>query len=126
MLLLPGTHKGPLVLAAGKVVNVFGRGRATLQTVAGDVLTSAAAASTIDGLIVRTELHTTGEGHYGILITSGKLRVQACDVSCLSRSGICIRGPTADPFVTGCHLHHSARADVVMAEGCKGTVKDCT
>ena len=39
VLLLPGTHEGPLVLTAGKVVHVFGRGSATLRAATGSVLT---------------------------------------------------------------------------------------
>ena len=126
VLLLPGTHNGPLALAAGKVVHVFGRGRATLRTAAGDVISSAAAASTLDGLIVRTDAHTAGDGHFGIFITAGKLRVQACDVSSQSRSGIRVEGPTADPFIVDCRVHHCARAGISLFDGCQGTVKDCT
>ena len=125
VLLLPGTHAGPLVLAARKEVHVFGRGRAILRTAAGEVIVSAASMATIDGLIVRTGAHTEGDGHYGILITAGKLRVQACDVSSQSRSGICVQGPTADPFIVGCRLHHGARAGIALCDGCQGTVKDC-
>ena len=39
VLLLPGTHDGPLVLEADKVVHVFGRGSATLRAATGSVLT---------------------------------------------------------------------------------------
>ena len=125
VLLLPGAHEGPLVLAANKGVHVFGRGQATLHTSVGEVVISAAAMATIDGLIVRTGAHTEGDGHYGILITAGKLHVQACDVSSLSRSGICVQGPTADPFIVGCHVHHGTRAGIALCGGCQGTVKDC-
>ena len=53
VLLLPGTHAGPLVLAADREVHVFGRGLVTLWTSAGHALVSRAATSTLDGLIVR-------------------------------------------------------------------------
>ena len=125
VLLLPGTHNGPLALAAGKVVHVFGRGRATLRTAVGEVITSAAGEATLDGLTVRMGAHAAGDGHFSILITAGKLRVQACDVSSQSRSGICGIGPTADPFIVGCLVHHCARAGVYLLGGCQGTVKDC-
>ena len=126
VLLLPGTHAGPLVLAANKVVHVFGRSQATLQTVGGEVVTSAANKATIDGLIVRTEAHASGKGHHGILITAGNLRVQNCNVSNQSRSGICVTGPAADPFIVDCCLHHCAQAGISLNEGCRGTVKGCT
>ena len=38
VLLLPGMHDGPLALEASKEVHVFGRGRATLRTMTGTVL----------------------------------------------------------------------------------------
>ena len=54
VLLLPGTHDGPLVLTAGKVVHVFGRGLATLRAAIGAVVTSEAeTAVDVDGLIIR-------------------------------------------------------------------------
>ena len=126
VLLLPGAHAGPLVLAADKEVHVFGRGLATLRTTGETVVSSSAATATLDGLIVRTDAHTAGDGHFGILLTAGKLRVQACDVSSQSRSGICVKGPAADPFIVGCHVHHGVRACVALTGGCQGTVKDCT
>ena len=55
MLLLPGTHEGPLVLSAYQEVYVFGRGLATLRT-AGTVVTSVAARGTKDRLIVVCEV----------------------------------------------------------------------
>ena len=126
VLLLPGKHKGPMVLRTGKDVHVFGRGRATLQTAAGEVITSSSDASTIDGLIVRTGAHASGSGHYGILITAGRLRVQACDVSSQSRSGICVRGPAADPNIVDCKVHDCARANIEFSGGCQGTADHCT
>ena len=54
VLLLPGTHDGPLVLMAGKVVHMFGLGLATLQAATGTVVTSEAeTAVDVDGLIIR-------------------------------------------------------------------------
>ena len=125
VLLQPGTHAGPLVLTAGRVVHVFGRGRAMLRTAVGEVIASSAATSTIAGLSVRTDAHTSGEGQVGILITAGRLRVQECDVSSQSRSGICVKGPSADPFIVGCRVHHGARACIALADGCRGTFKGC-
>ena len=79
MLLLPGLHKGPLVLAADKVVHVFGRGRATMLWAApGSAVASEAAVATIDGLLMR-RVGEVGQG-YGVLIRGGALRLQACDV----------------------------------------------
>ena len=54
VLLLPGTHDGPLVLTAGRVLHVFGRGLATLRAAIGAVVTSEAeTAVDVDGLIIR-------------------------------------------------------------------------
>ena len=126
VLLLPGTHEGPLVLRADQEVHVFGRGKATLRTSAEHVIVSASEKATLDGLVVRTGAHSFGSGHFGILVTSGKLRVQACDVSSQSRAGICAKGPSADPFVVCCHLHHGARAGIKFAAGSQGIAKGCT
>ena len=99
VLLLPGNHDGPLVLVADKVVHVFGRGRATLRTAAGVVFTSSAVASTVDGLILRRE--AGGEASYCVLVKSGRLRLQACDITNAMHVSIVIRGG-ADPTVVAC------------------------
>ena len=59
VLLLPGTHAGPLVLLADKEVHVFGRGHATLRTASGTaVVTSEAAVATCDGLVIHVTRST--------------------------------------------------------------------
>ena len=105
VLLLPGIHEGPLELAADKEVHVFGRGRATLRTTPGDVISSAAATATIDGLIVRREADDIYVGtHSSVSISGGRLRLQACSIivaANAARSGISIEGG-ADPLITSC------------------------
>ena len=98
VLLLPGTYAGPLVLVVEKVVHVFGRGHATLQTDSGKVVTSEAAAATCDGLVIRRE--AGGRYDCGVLIKGGNLRMQACDVKSLS--GECVDVAAGDPVLTSC------------------------
>ena len=124
VLLLPGSHAGPLVLGEGTVVNVFGRGLATLETARGAVVTSAAAVSCIDGLVIRADAHASGSGHHAVLITSGRLRVQNCDVSCKSLSCIKVEGRAADPLVIGCKIHLGSSSGVLL-DNCRGAVVDC-
>ena len=116
VLLLPGTHAGPLVLGqreermaarqewwddrtrvltADKVVHVFGRGLATLRTAAGNVVTSRAAEATCHGLIIQRE--AGGGFGDGVLIRGGSLRLQACDVTNAAGSCIVIQG--GDPVL---------------------------
>ena len=99
VLLLPGTHDGPLVLTAGKVVHVFGRGLATLRAATGTVVTSEAAEGTVDGLIIRREVGSAFKNKC-VWINGGRLRLQACDVTSASPC-IVIEG-AADPILTAC------------------------
>ena len=99
VLLLPGAHAGPVDLAPGKEVHVFGRGRATLRTADDFVLTSSTVTSTIDGLILRRE--AGGGRHYCVWITGGRLRLQACDIASASLACVVIQGG-ADPTVAAC------------------------
>ena len=99
VLLQPGMHAGRLVLAPDQEVHVFGRGRATLRVADGNVLTSSSAVATVDGLILRRE--AGGGNRYCVWIRSGRLRLQACDVTCASISCIGIEGG-ADPTITAC------------------------
>ena len=82
VLLLPGTHAGPLSLQAGQIVHVFGRGQAALHAVGGNFLSSKAAQSTCDGLLLRWDPRSLGS--YAdcncVYIAGGGLRLQACDI----------------------------------------------
>ena len=118
VLLLPGAHKGPLVLGprevangegppvhvADKEVHVFGRRQATLRLDRGTLLdrgrllASLAAAATVDGLTVAREVDIYRQGC--VCIAGGRLRLQACDITS-EGDGISIeRG--ADPVVAAC------------------------
>lgn len=99
VLLLPGNHSGPLVLGGDKDVHVFGRGRATLASAgAGVCLTSMAARSTIDGVILKQ----------GIAIHDGGLRLQACNIFGGKTYGVAYSAAriehTAHPTLLACHL----------------------
>ena len=98
VLLRPGTHDGPLALAADKVVHVFGRGRATLRAAEGALVTSETLTSTLDGLVIRRE---AGGGGRGVWIRGGSLRLQACDISSASLPCVRIEGG-ADPLLSWC------------------------
>ena len=100
VLLLPGTHEGPLVLPVDKVVHVFGRGQATLlRTTGGGVLTSFATSSTVDGLIIRCEV--LWGSIYCVWISGGRLRLQDCDITSASHASVGITGG-ADPLLVSC------------------------
>ena len=104
VLLLPGTHDGPLVLAAAKVVHVFGRGLATLRMTTGTAVTSEAAEGTMDGLIIRREAGGISNDERGcVWIRGGRLRLQACDVTSAATDVSCvwIEGG-ADPLLAMC------------------------
>ena len=109
VLLLPGTHDGPLVLTAGKVVHVFGRGLATLRAATGTVVTSDSDESTLDGLVIRREAGGTSNDYNDcVWIKGGLLRMQACDVTS-AFTGICvvIEGG-ADPMLLACRCVRAA------------------
>ena len=105
VLLLPGTHAGPLVLAPGQEVNLFGRGLATLRTATGTVLTSEAAKSTVDGLLIRREAgNDGGQYRHCVWIKGGALRLQNCDVTSAAASvGVWIEGG-ANPVAGSKHV----------------------
>ena len=91
VLLLPGTHDVPLVLTAGKVVHVFGRGLATLRAARGTVVTSEADTSTLDGLIIRRESGGIGNNQRDcVWIKGGRLRLQACDIMGAANYTYCV------------------------------------
>ena len=101
VLLLPGTHAGPVVLTADKVVHVFGRGRATLQTSAGEVVISQASKATLDGILIQRMAGNTSNKDYAVWIVHGGLRMQACEITCAALACVCIDGG-ADPVLAAC------------------------
>ena len=102
VLLLPGTHEGPLVLAADQEVYLFGRGLAALRAAVGDVLTSWSATAMLVRLIVRQEGVLGGGGidGCGVHIRGGALRLEACSICSLSSS--CVLVSNAQPTLIGC------------------------
>ena len=118
VLLLPGTHDGPLVLAASKVVHVFGRGSATLRAATGTVVTSEAVEGTLDGLIIRREAGGTRVNNYRdcVWIRGGRLRLQACDVTGAAPFVPCvvIMGG-ADPLLSICKCVRAPFYDLMFA-----------
>ena len=115
VLLLPGLHEGPLELL--DEVHVFGRGKATLRTAAGDVLSSWSDTATCDGLIIRQEANVFlayiddeemeemdyGHSGNGVNIVDGALRLQFCDISSRSNESLFISGgASTNPVVTEC------------------------
>ena len=104
VLLLPGTHDGPLVLTADKAVHVFGRGLATLRTATVTVVTCEAAIATLDGVAVLRECGGNSDNQCGcVWIKGGRLRLQACDVTSAAPdiSSVVIEGG-ADPILVFC------------------------
>ena len=98
VLLLPGTHEGPLVLLADQEVHVFGRGQAVLRA-DGAVLIIRAEKATVDGVAVRCE-SGYGHGDCGVWINGGRMRLQACNVT--SASDACVRISGGDPILASC------------------------
>ena len=87
VLLQPGVHAGPLTLTAGQEVHVFGRGRATLRTTAGHVLTCTGAKATFDGLSLKRVVLNESDG-CGVIVRGGALRLQKCNVTSAADAGI--------------------------------------
>ena len=120
VLLLPGTHDGPLVLTAGRVVHVFGRGCATLRAATGTVVTSEAAEGTLDGLNIRREAGSTSNNYSRdcVWIRGGRLRLQACDVTCVAKYVTCvvIEGG-ADPMLAACKCVRALALSFVAFRG---------
>ena len=108
VLLLPGTHDGSLVLTAGNVVHVFGRGKATLRAETGAVVLSESSASTLDGLIIRREAGGTCVRNRGcVWIKGGRLRLQACDIASAAINVPCVVVEEgADPLLVECRYVH--------------------
>ena len=105
VLLQPGVHAGPLVLTAGREVHVFGRGRATLRTTAGAVLTCQGGAKvTCDGLsLKRVGLPVVADWGDGVSLRCGALRLQKCDVTSAAGTGIrAATGSASDLSVVDC------------------------
>ena len=104
VLLLPGAHAGPLVLAAVQEVHVFGRGQARLLAPegGGEALVSAAECATVDGLVITGDAASSSSApRPAVWVKGGRLRLHACDVS--NASGACVAiSDGADPGIVDC------------------------
>ena len=128
ILLLPGVHTLPATLRLDREVHVFGRGAAVLclaEGVEGDVVSATAGSATLDGVHIRKGVEASEGGHFGVLVTDGRLRLQACDVESLSQSCVCVRGAGSAPTLTGCTLHEAyTSSGLIFCEGARGAVLD--
>ena len=128
ILLLPGVHTLPATLRLDREVHVFGRGAAVLclaDDAEGDVVSATAGRATLDGVHIRKGVELGAIGHSGVLVTDGRLRLQACDVESLSQSCVCVRGAGSAPTLTGCTLHEAyTSSGLIFCEGARGAVLD--
>ena len=116
MLLLPGTHAGPLKLGprmvengewppvwtADKEVHIFGRGRATLRAADDNVLSSRAVTATVDGLVLRRGRGLDGRSYACACIDGGGLRLQASDIQNSWGIAAAIDVHNGDPVFASC------------------------
>ena len=108
-----GGRGGTVAASVDKAVHVFGRGRASLRTAGGAVVASEAATATCDGLIIR---HDSKAGCFGfgsspntcVWVSSGALRLQACDITRSTGACVSIEGG-ADPMLVNCWCVGCAR-----------------
>ena len=116
VLLLPGTHAGPLKLGprmvengewppvwtADKEVHIFGRGRATLRAADDNVLSSRAVTATVDGLVLRRGRGLDGRSYACACIDGGGLRLQASDIQNSWGIAAAIDVHNGDPVFASC------------------------
>ena len=136
ILLLPGPHRGPLVVR--KAVHLVGALRATLEGVgnADYVITctctceDSQACSTLDGLVIRgTGL---GRAYYGAVLVRGgcRVRIQNCDITssapCLGAKGSSVYVLRASPILVGCGVHDSDNGVRFKGGTTRGEVRGCT
>ena len=131
LLLSPGAHAGPLLIAADKVVHVFGRGRATLRTTTGEgaTLVSLAHASTFDGLLLKRDVPGGKEKErfwsYCVFVHGGGLRLQNCAVTSKSLAAVGV-DHGASPTIVDCRIHHCVGPGILfVGHGTRGTVLGC-
>ena len=101
VLLRPGNHVGPVVLRPGNEVHIFGRGKATLSSASGSVITSSTDVSTIDGVAIRQDAGSRGNGA-AVVVQDGRLHVQRCDVTSASGLFNCVTVTGGCPKIVSC------------------------
>ena len=108
ILLLPGVHRGTLVLPRDKVVHVFGRDSPVIQPYSLErqsaVVVSKAKKSTLVGIRLRSPTNVRFNRTL-LLIRCGNLRLQDCDL--VSTNGTCMRVSMGGPTLQGCQLRNS-------------------
>ena len=131
ILLQPGAYEGGVVLS--KEVHLYGRGEATLRFAAGTapVITSTAAAATVDGLVVRFDSKLGAGTSPGISVKGGSLLIRHCDVADLCKDnvgnfapGIRVDGGTSRPTILGCRVS-DCTTGVAFWPASGGVVESC-
>lgn len=95
VLLLPGTHDGPVSI--NRELELHGHGQAVLRAMGGlPALTSEAARAKVAGLIIEA-----AGSQYGVVIACGGLQIEKCDVVHAAAAGIDISGGSC-PTISSC------------------------
>src|SRR5438094_538905 len=127
-----GVYREGVVL--DKPVEIAGMGRAedtVIESTDAPCLTMKTDQAVVRNLSLRLQPQpdtaiSTEQGHYGVDIPMGQLTFLDCWVTSRSWSCVGIHGEAADPIIRRCTLHHSSQAGLLVKEGGRGHIEDCT
>ena len=124
--MLEGVYLVTRKLRLDRSVHIFGRGRAELRGKEPDrVIESTSLSATLDRL--RIDIHDK-RGSHALIITSGHLRLQGCDVSSRVEKGcstLYASGHSVVADVLGCTFRGGGGGGVGFFQGASGLVEGC-
>ena len=126
ILLIEGVYLVTRVLRVNRRVHIFGRGKAELRRLGTrdwDMIRIRSSDATLDQL--RIDNRTAGDS-YTLVIDSGHLRLQGCDVSARIENGTALLwafGSRAD--VLGCTFSCGGGDGILFSDGASGRIEGC-
>jgi hypothetical protein len=79
----------------------------------------------VRGLTLRNRKTSKEDKSYAVTVSDGELRLEDCDVTSASLTGVGIYGTGSKAFIRRCRIHDCTESGVYFYRGAGGTVEDC-
>jgi len=125
----PGVYHEEMII--DKPIEIVGEGaleEIVVRATRSSCLSMRADAATVSNLTLRGQAlrgGIGGEGFFAVDIRHGRLLLQNCDISSDSLSCIAIHGPTAEPVIRRCRVHHGVDSGIYVFDRARGVVEAC-
>jgi parallel beta-helix repeat protein len=79
----------------------------------------------VRGITLRNRMTTKDDKYYAITVAAGELRLEDCDITSGSLTGVGVYGAGTKAFIRRCRVHDCAESGIYYYRNAAGLVEDC-